>query len=92
MDAELLTSPRERENPSFQKFLSLSRPSLEWESPALEQPKALRPLSSSSRADVRSVSPSQTDADLAWDHATHCLEDPVLPKKQVCSTPRVERK
>jgi len=32
----------------FQKFLSLSRPSLEGESPALEQPKALRPLTGSS--------------------------------------------
>ncbi|KFW66543.1 hypothetical protein AS28_07203, partial [Pygoscelis adeliae] len=89
MDAELLTSPRERENPSFQKFLSLSRPSLECESPALEQPKALRPLSSSSSS-VSVV--GKTDTDLAWDHATHGLEDPALPKKQVCSTPRVERK
>ncbi|KAM6265096.1 peroxisome proliferator-activated receptor gamma coactivator-related protein 1 isoform 1-T1 [Spheniscus humboldti] len=88
MDAELLTSPRERENPSFQKFLSLSRPSLECESPALEQPKALRPLSSSSSVSVV----GKTDTDLAWDHATHGLEDPALPKKQVCSTPRVERK
>ncbi|KFP15339.1 hypothetical protein Z169_01756, partial [Egretta garzetta] len=87
MDAELLTSPRERENPSFQKFLSLSRPSLECESPALEQPKALRPLSSSSIPAV-----GKTDTDLAWDRATHGLEAPVLPKKQVCSTPRVERK
>ncbi|XP_014812700.1 PREDICTED: peroxisome proliferator-activated receptor gamma coactivator-related protein 1 isoform X3 [Calidris pugnax] len=86
MDAELLTSPRERENPSFQKFLSLSRPSLECESPALEQPKALRPLSSS----ISVV--GKTDTDLAWDRAAHGLEDPVLPKKQVCSTPRVERK
>ncbi|KAM6266280.1 peroxisome proliferator-activated receptor gamma coactivator-related protein 1 isoform 2-T2 [Porphyrio hochstetteri] len=49
MDAELLTSPRERENPS-------------------------------------------TDTDLAWDRAAHGLEDAVLPKKQACSTPRVERK
>ncbi|XP_075010955.1 peroxisome proliferator-activated receptor gamma coactivator-related protein 1 isoform X2 [Calonectris borealis] len=88
MDAELLTSPRERENPSFQKFLSLSRPSLECESPALEQPKALRPVSSSSSVPVI----GKTDTDLAWDHATHGLEDPVLPKKQVCSTPRMERK
>ncbi|XP_076194991.1 peroxisome proliferator-activated receptor gamma coactivator-related protein 1 isoform X1 [Aptenodytes patagonicus] len=88
MDAELLTSPRERENPSFQKFLSLSRPSLECESPALEQPKALRPLSSSSSVSVV----GKTDTDLAWDCATHGLEDPALPKKQVCSTPRVERK
>ncbi|XP_063195553.1 peroxisome proliferator-activated receptor gamma coactivator-related protein 1 isoform X1 [Chroicocephalus ridibundus] len=86
MDAELLTSPRERDNPSFQKFLSLSRPSLECESPALEQPKALRPLSSS----VSVV--GKTDTDLAWDRAAHGLEDPALPKKQVCSTPRVERK
>ncbi|XP_009463358.1 PREDICTED: peroxisome proliferator-activated receptor gamma coactivator-related protein 1 [Nipponia nippon] len=89
MDAELLTSPRERENPSFQKFLSLSRPLLECESPALEQPKALRPLSSSSSS-ISVV--GKTDTDLAWDRATHGLEDPVLPKKQVCSTPRVERK
>ncbi|XP_075360826.1 peroxisome proliferator-activated receptor gamma coactivator-related protein 1 [Mycteria americana] len=88
MDVELLTSPRERENPSFQKFLSLSRPSLECESPALEQPKALRPLSSSSSISVV----GKTDTDLAWDRATHGLEDPALPKKQVCSTPRVERK
>ncbi|KFW00551.1 hypothetical protein N327_03917, partial [Fulmarus glacialis] len=88
MDAELLTSPRERENPSFQKFLSLSRPSLECESPALEQPKALRPLSSSSSISVI----GKTDTDLAWDHAAHGLEDPTLPKKQVCSTPRMERK
>ncbi|KAM9282409.1 LOW QUALITY PROTEIN: peroxisome proliferator-activated receptor gamma coactivator-related protein 1 [Cariama cristata] len=88
MDAELLTSPRERENPSFQKFLSLSRPSLECESPALEQPKALRPLGSSSIISVV----GKTDTDLAWDRATHGLEDPALPKKQVCSTPRVERK
>ncbi|KAM9285276.1 peroxisome proliferator-activated receptor gamma coactivator-related protein 1 [Morus bassanus] len=86
MDAELLTSPRERENPSFQKFLSLSRPSLECESPALEQPKALRPLSSS----ISVV--GKTDTDVARDHANHGLEDPALPKKQVCSTPRVERK
>ncbi|XP_069652896.1 peroxisome proliferator-activated receptor gamma coactivator-related protein 1 isoform X1 [Haliaeetus albicilla] len=88
MDAELLTSPRERENPSFQKFLSLSRPSLECESSALEQPKALRPLSSSSSISVV----GKNDTDLAWDCAAHGLEDPVLPKKQVCSTPRVERK
>ncbi|KFQ79319.1 hypothetical protein N335_09523, partial [Phaethon lepturus] len=87
MDAELLTSPRERENPSFQKFLSLSRPSLECESPALEPPKALRPLTGSSVSVV-----GKTDTDLAWDRAVHGLEDPVLPKKQVCSTPRVERK
>ncbi|KAM6390117.1 LOW QUALITY PROTEIN: peroxisome proliferator-activated receptor gamma coactivator-related protein 1 [Pluvialis apricaria] len=87
MDAELLTSPRERENPSFQKFLSLSRPSLECESPSLEPPKALRPLSSSSVSVV-----GKTDTDLAWDRAAHGLEDPALPKKQVCSTPRVERK
>lgn len=40
----------------FQKFLSLSRPSLEYESAALEQPKALRPLSSSSIAVVGKVS------------------------------------
>uniref|UniRef100_A0A8B9U9Z2 Peroxisome proliferator-activated receptor gamma coactivator-related protein 1 n=1 Tax=Anas zonorhyncha TaxID=75864 RepID=A0A8B9U9Z2_9AVES len=45
MDAELLTSPRERDNPSFQKFLSLSRPALECESPAPEHPKGLRPPS-----------------------------------------------
>ncbi|KAM6416131.1 peroxisome proliferator-activated receptor gamma coactivator-related protein 1 [Rhynochetos jubatus] len=87
MDAELLTSPRERENPSFQKFLSLSRPSLECESSALEQPKALRPLTSSSVSVV-----GKGEADLAWDHAAHSLEDLVLSKKQVCSTPRVERK
>ncbi|KFW92940.1 hypothetical protein N336_10728, partial [Phalacrocorax carbo] len=80
MDAELLTSPRERENPSFQKFLSLSRPSLECESPALEQPKALRPLSGSSNISVV----GKTDTDLAWDRAPHSLEDPVLPKKQIC--------
>ncbi|KAM9232563.1 peroxisome proliferator-activated receptor gamma coactivator-related protein 1 [Leptosomus discolor] len=86
MDAELLTSPRERENPSFQKFLSLSRPSLECESAASEQPKALRPRSSSI-----SVA-GKTDTDLAWDCAAHCVEDLALPKKQVCSTPRVERK
>lgn len=34
---------------------------------------------------------SQTDTDLAWDRASHGLEDPALPKKQVC-TPRMERK
>ncbi|XP_075573774.1 peroxisome proliferator-activated receptor gamma coactivator-related protein 1 [Pelecanus crispus] len=92
MDAELLTSPRERENPSvscgFQKFLSLSRSSLECESPALEQPKVLRPLSSGSS--VSAV--GKTNTDLAWDCASHGLEDPALPKKQICSTPRVERK
>ncbi|KFR13171.1 hypothetical protein N306_03722, partial [Opisthocomus hoazin] len=88
MDAELLTSPRERENPSFQKFLSLSRPSLEGESPALEQPKALLPLTGSSSS-ISVV--GKTDADLAWDRAAHGVEDPALPKKQVCSTPRVER-
>ncbi|XP_025958655.2 peroxisome proliferator-activated receptor gamma coactivator-related protein 1 isoform X2 [Dromaius novaehollandiae] len=87
MDAELLTSPRERENPSFQKFLSLSRPSLERESPALEPPKGLRPLSGGSVSVV-----GKTDPDLIWDRAAHSLEDPALPKKQVCSTPRVERK
>ncbi|KFP41431.1 hypothetical protein N324_00614, partial [Chlamydotis macqueenii] len=87
MDAELLTSPRERENPSFQKFLSLSRPSLECESPALEQPKAVRPLSSSSVSVI-----GKTNTDLAWDRAAHSLEDLALPKKQVSSTPRVERK
>ncbi|KFQ32795.1 hypothetical protein N331_07364, partial [Merops nubicus] len=87
MDAEFLTSPRERENPSFQKFLSLSRPSLDCESSALEQPKALRPLSSSSVSVV-----GKADTDLAWDRATHGLEDPVVAKKQVCNTPRVERK
>ncbi|XP_037256639.1 peroxisome proliferator-activated receptor gamma coactivator-related protein 1 [Falco rusticolus] len=86
MDAELLTSPRERENPSFQKFLSLSRPSLECESPALEQPKALRPLGSG----VSVI--GKTDTDLAWDRAAHSLDDAALMKKQVCSTPRVERK
>ncbi|KFP34119.1 hypothetical protein N325_01300, partial [Colius striatus] len=86
MDAELLTSTRERENPSLQKFLGLSRPSLECESPALEQPKALKPLGSSI-----SVA-GKTDTDLAWDRAAHGLEDLALPKKQVCSTPRVERK
>ncbi|NXR09129.1 PPRC1 protein, partial [Semnornis frantzii] len=86
MDAELLTSPRERDNSSFQKFLSLSRPSLECESPALEQPKALRPLGSSISV------LGKPDPDLAWDRAAHSLEDPVLLKKQVCSTPRVERK
>ncbi|NXP04687.1 PRGC1 protein, partial [Thinocorus orbignyianus] len=84
MDAELLTSPRERENPSFQKFLSLSRPSLECESPALEQPKALRPLGGSSNISVV----GKTDTELAWDRAAHGLEEPALPKKQV----RVERK
>ncbi|XP_068255847.1 peroxisome proliferator-activated receptor gamma coactivator-related protein 1 isoform X2 [Nyctibius grandis] len=90
MDAELLTSPRERENPSFQKFLSLSRLSLECESPTLEQPKALRPLNSSSSS-ISVV--GKTDTDLAWDQAAHGLEDPALPKKkQVCSSPRVERK
>ncbi|XP_021392062.2 peroxisome proliferator-activated receptor gamma coactivator-related protein 1 [Lonchura striata] len=88
MDAELLTSPRERENPSFQKFLTLSRPLLECESSTLEQPKALRPLSSSSSVSVV----GKTDTDVAWERATHGLEDPVLPKKQVCSTPRVEKK
>ncbi|KAM9379907.1 peroxisome proliferator-activated receptor gamma coactivator-related protein 1 [Phaethornis superciliosus] len=87
MDMELLTSPRERENTSFQKFLSLSRPPLECESPALEPPKSLRPLSSSSVSVV-----GKTDTDLAWDGAAHSLEDLALPKKQVCSTPRVERK
>ncbi|KAM9012135.1 peroxisome proliferator-activated receptor gamma coactivator-related protein 1 isoform 2-T2 [Ara ararauna] len=85
MDAELLTSPRERENPSFQKFLSLSRPSLECESSALEQPKALLPLGSSSSISVV----GKTDTDLTWDRVTRGLED---PKKQLCSTPRVERK
>ncbi|XP_030807428.1 peroxisome proliferator-activated receptor gamma coactivator-related protein 1 [Camarhynchus parvulus] len=89
MDAELLTSPRERENTSFQKFLTLSRPLLECESPTLEQPKALRPLSNSSSS-VSVV--GKTDTDVTWNRATHGLEDPVLPKKQVCSTPRVERK
>lgn len=88
MDAELLTSPRERENPSFQKFLSLSRPSLECDSPALEQTKALRPLGGSSSISVV----GKTDTDLAWDRATCGLEDSALPKKQLCSTPRVERK
>ncbi|KFU91494.1 hypothetical protein M959_09965, partial [Chaetura pelagica] len=87
MDVELLTSPRERENPSFQKFLSLSRPSLECESPALEQSKALRPLSSSSVSVV-----GKSDTELVWDRASHSLEDLALSKKQVCSTPRVERK
>ncbi|XP_056351189.1 peroxisome proliferator-activated receptor gamma coactivator-related protein 1 isoform X2 [Oenanthe melanoleuca] len=91
MDAELLTSPRERENPSFQKFLTLSCPLLECESPALEQPKALRPLSSSSSSSSVSVV-GKIDKDMAWDRAAHGLEDPVLPKKQVCSTSRVERK
>ncbi|XP_023785506.1 peroxisome proliferator-activated receptor gamma coactivator-related protein 1 [Cyanistes caeruleus] len=90
MDAELLTSPRERENPSFQKFLTLSRPLLECESPTLEQPKALRPLSSSSSSSVSVV--GKIDTDVTWDRAAHGLEDPMLPKKQVCSTPRVERK
>ncbi|XP_062436499.1 peroxisome proliferator-activated receptor gamma coactivator-related protein 1 isoform X2 [Rhea pennata] len=89
VDAELLTSPRERENPSFQKFLSLSRPSFERESPALEQPKGLWPLSSSSSS-ISVV--GKTDKDLIWDRAAHSLEDPAPPKKQVCSTPRVERK
>ncbi|XP_014741470.1 PREDICTED: peroxisome proliferator-activated receptor gamma coactivator-related protein 1 [Sturnus vulgaris] len=88
MDAELLTSPRERENPSFQKFLTLSCPLLECESPTLEQPKALRPLSSSSSISVV----GKIDTDVTWDRAAHGLEDPVLPKKQACSTPRVERK
>ncbi|XP_066047170.1 peroxisome proliferator-activated receptor gamma coactivator-related protein 1 isoform X1 [Chamaea fasciata] len=90
MDAELLTSPRERENPSFQKFLALSRPLLECENPTLEQPKALRPLSSSSSSSVSVV--GKTDTDVAWDRAAHGLEEPMLPKKQVCSTPRMERK
>lgn len=36
-----------------------------------------------------SASLSQTDTDLAWDRVTRGLED---PKKQLCSTPRVERK
>lgn len=40
----------------FQKFLTLSRPLLEYESPTLEQPKALRPLSSSSVSVVGKVS------------------------------------
>ncbi|KAF4791424.1 hypothetical protein TURU_131064 [Turdus rufiventris] len=88
MDAELLTSPRERENSSFQKFLTLSCPLLERENPTLEQPKALRPLSSSSNVSVV----GKIDTDVAWDRAAHGLEDPVLPKKQVCSTPRVEWK
>ncbi|KAL2302891.1 hypothetical protein Nmel_010344, partial [Mimus melanotis] len=93
MDAELLTSPRERENPSFQKFLTLSCPLLECESPTLEQPKALRPLSSSSNSSSSSISVvGKIDTDVAWDRAAHGLEDPVLPKKQACSTPRVERK
>ncbi|NXJ05009.1 PPRC1 protein, partial [Odontophorus gujanensis] len=88
MDAELLTSLRERENPSFQKFLSLSRPVLECKSPALEQPRGLWSLSSSdSMAEA-----GKTDVDLAWDCITHSLEDPSPPKKQTCSTPRVERK
>ncbi|NXI68779.1 PPRC1 protein, partial [Anseranas semipalmata] len=86
MDAELLTSPRERENPAFQKFLSLSRPALECESPALEQPKGLRPPSGSV-----SVA-GKPDADLPWDRVAHGLEEPAPPKKQACGTPRVERK
>ncbi|KFO86701.1 hypothetical protein N320_06989, partial [Buceros rhinoceros silvestris] len=90
MDAELLTSAQERENPSFQKFLSLSRLSPECESPALEQPKALGALSSSSSVSVSVV--GKTDTDLARGRAAHSLEDPVLLKKQVCNTPRVERK
>lgn len=36
----------------FQKFLTLSCPLLERENPTLEQPKALRPLSSSSNVSV----------------------------------------
>ncbi|NXK49287.1 PPRC1 protein, partial [Chauna torquata] len=88
MDAELLTSPRDRENPSFQKFLSLSRPALECESPALEQPKGLRPPSRSGGVPVS----GKPDVDLPWDRVAHGLEDPALPKKQACSTPRVERK
>ncbi|KAM8806122.1 peroxisome proliferator-activated receptor gamma coactivator-related protein 1 [Eudromia elegans] len=87
MDAELLTSPRERENPSFQKFLSLSRPSLERESPALEQPKGLRPLSGGSVSVL-----GKADTEPLWERAAHSLEEPVLPRKQVCSTPRVERR
>ncbi|NXC39671.1 PPRC1 protein, partial [Penelope pileata] len=86
MDAELLSSPRERENPSFQKFLSLSRPALECESAALEQPKGLWPPSSTVPVAGKS------DVDLAWDHIAHGLEDPAPLKKQTCSTPRVERK
>ncbi|XP_072196936.1 peroxisome proliferator-activated receptor gamma coactivator-related protein 1 isoform X2 [Excalfactoria chinensis] len=88
MDAELLTSLRERENSSFQKFLSLSRPVLECKSPALEQPKGLWSLSSSGSMPEA----GKTDVDLAWDCIAHSLEDPSPPKKQTCSTPRIERK
>ncbi|KFZ57214.1 hypothetical protein N338_08326, partial [Podiceps cristatus] len=72
----------------FKKCPALPRPSLECEIPALEQPKALRPLTSSSSISVV----GKTDPDLAWDRAAHGLEDLALPKKQVCSTPKVERK
>ncbi|XP_048802461.1 LOW QUALITY PROTEIN: peroxisome proliferator-activated receptor gamma coactivator-related protein 1 [Lagopus muta] len=88
VDTELLTSLRERENPSFQKFLSLSRPVLECKSPALEQPKGLWSLSSGGSV----TEAGKTDMDLAWDRIAHGLEDPPPPKKQTCSTPRVERK
>lgn len=49
----------------FQKFLSLSRPSLEYESAALEQPKVLRPLGSSSIAVVGKVSSQAGGAERA---------------------------
>lgn len=42
--------------------------------------------------DTRSHFLSQTDTDLAWGRAARSLEDPMLPKKQVCSMPRMERK
>ncbi|KAM9188202.1 peroxisome proliferator-activated receptor gamma coactivator-related protein 1 [Mergus octosetaceus] len=83
MDAELLTSPRERDNPSFQKFLSLSRPALECESPALEQPKGLRPPSRGGSVPLS----GKPDVELPWER-----EEPAGPKKQNCSTPRGERK
>ncbi|XP_035167825.1 peroxisome proliferator-activated receptor gamma coactivator-related protein 1-like, partial [Oxyura jamaicensis] len=88
MDAELLTSPRERDNPSFQKFLSLSRPALECESPALEPPKGLRPPSRSGSVSLS----GKPDVELPWERVAHGLEEPAAPKKQSCSTPRVERK
>uniref|UniRef100_A0A8C5TGY1 PPARG related coactivator 1 n=1 Tax=Malurus cyaneus samueli TaxID=2593467 RepID=A0A8C5TGY1_9PASS len=89
MDAELLTSPRERENPSVSFCLP-------WDfTVELQQTHSCLSWGHTGKSlgtDVCSGPSSQTDADLVWDCAAHGLEDPMLPKKQVCSTPRVERK
>ncbi|XP_067393112.1 peroxisome proliferator-activated receptor gamma coactivator-related protein 1 isoform X2 [Emydura macquarii macquarii] len=84
MDSELLALPRERESSSFQKFLSLSRPSPERSVPALDDPWGPSCTATAGKAETGSV-------DLPCDRPLSCLEDPATPKKPPSRAHRAER-